>query len=97
MQANSQIKAFVAEWMAGNVSNKRNPSHTAADIDRLAAGLTGAARAHGISGGDLHRLLGDIDDYLIVQCRQSSSALLPSQSASNCSPIVPLAIAAPKC
>jgi hypothetical protein len=97
METNSQIMAFVGEWMAGNVSNKRNTSHTPADIDRLAAGLTGAARDHGISGGDLHHLLADIDDYLIIQCRQSSSAVLPSQSSSNCSPIVPLAIAAPKC
>lgn len=80
MQSNSQIEAFVADWMACTVSNKRNTPHMPADIDRLEAALTGAARAHGISGSDLHRLLGDIDDYLSIQCRQSSSAALPQSS-----------------
>jgi hypothetical protein len=80
MRTNSQIEAFVADWIATNVSNKRNPAHMPADIDGLAAALTGSARAQGISGGDLHRLLGDIDDYLSTQCRQSSSAALPSSS-----------------
>jgi hypothetical protein len=75
MLTNSQIEAFVADWMACNVSHQRNPPDRPGDIDRLAAGLTGAARAQGISGGDLHRLLGDIDDYLTAECRQNYSAI----------------------
>jgi hypothetical protein len=81
MLTDSQIEAFVTDWMARNVCNQPNPTHRPADIDRLAAGLTGAARAQGISGGDLNRVLGDIDDYLTDQCRQSSSAIPHLQSS----------------
>ena len=44
------------------------------EVDRLAASLTGDARAEGISGGDLNRALGDIDDYLTGQYEQISAA-----------------------
>ena len=44
-------------------------------MDRLAADLTGAARAEGISGGDLNRALGDIDEYLTGQYEQVSADL----------------------
>jgi hypothetical protein len=44
------------------------------EVDRLASELTGAARAEGISGGELNRTLGDIDDYLTEQYRQISAA-----------------------
>ena len=81
MLTNSQIEAFVTDWMACNVSHQRNPADRPGDIDRLAAGLTGAARAQGISGGDLHRLLGDIDDYLTAECRQNHSAVPDLQAS----------------
>ena len=42
------------------------------EVDRLAANLTGDARAEGISGADINRVFGDIDDYLTEQCRQTA-------------------------
>jgi len=47
-------------------------------VDGLAASLTGDARAEGISGGELYRVLGDIDDFL-AQRYQTLSQLDPLQ------------------
>ncbi|HET7083684.1 MAG TPA: hypothetical protein VFI23_02870 [Rhizomicrobium sp.] len=74
MQTRAEIEGFVAEWVANNMRGQNAISNTPLEVDRLAAGLTGAARAQGISGGDLHRVLGDLDDYLAEQCRRLSAA-----------------------
>ena len=37
---------------------------TPLEIDRLASEMTSAARSLGISGSDIARAVGDIDDYL---------------------------------
>ena len=67
-QTSTEIETFVKDWVAKNVRGVKGSVPT--EVDRLAAGLTGAARAEGISGGDLNRALGDIDDYLTEQYEQ---------------------------
>ena len=74
MQAKSDIENFVADWVERNVHSVRNLPNLPSEVDRLAAALTGAARAKGISGSDLHRTLGDIDDYLTEQYLKVSAA-----------------------
>ena len=44
------------------------------EVDRWASDLTGDARAQGISGSDLNKTVGDIDDYLTAQHAQVSTA-----------------------
>ena len=61
------IESFVADWVAKNVRQLTGLASVPVEIDRLAAELTRAARAHGISGRELNRALGDIDDYLTEQ------------------------------
>jgi hypothetical protein len=74
MRHNSDVETFVKAWVERNLRDEGSLSSTPAEIDRLAADLTGAARAEGISGGDLNRALGDIDDYLTEQYRQIGAA-----------------------
>jgi hypothetical protein len=75
MQHNSDVQSFVNTWVERNVRAERSLSGNPGEIDRLAAGLTSAARAEGISGGELHRVLGDIDDYLTEQHQQISAVV----------------------
>jgi hypothetical protein len=71
-QTKAEIEAFVKDWVAQNLRSVKGSVPT--EVDRLASELTGAARAEGISGGELNRTLGDIDDYLTEQYRQISAA-----------------------
>lgn len=71
-QTKTEIETFVKNWIALNVRSVKGSVPT--EVDRLAAELTGAARAKGISGGDLNRALGDIDDYLTEQYRLITAA-----------------------
>ena len=64
MQTSTDIESFVNNWVARHVRVMPNHANLPLEVDRLAARLTGDARAHGISGGDINRTLGDIDDYL---------------------------------
>jgi len=68
----TEIEDFVKNWIALNVRSVKGSVTT--EVDRLASELTGAARAEGISGGELNRTLGDIDDYLTEQYQQISAA-----------------------
>ena len=61
------IESFVADWVAENVRPVTGLASVPAEMDRLAAELTRDARARGISGRELHRVVGDIDDYLTEQ------------------------------
>ncbi|HKQ44568.1 MAG TPA: hypothetical protein VJS47_04175 [Rhizomicrobium sp.] len=72
--SNAEIEAFVNGWVTQNVRNVPGLANLQHEVDRLAASLTGDARALGISGGDLNRALGDIDDYLTGQYQQISAA-----------------------
>ena len=61
------IENFVQGWVAQNVRSVTGLASVPSEMDRLAADLTGAARARGISGRELHRTVGDLDDYLTEQ------------------------------
>ena len=63
MKAKAAIESFVEAWVARNVRLVAGGNPVAV-VDGLAASLTRDARAEGISGGELHRTLGDIDDFL---------------------------------
>jgi hypothetical protein len=71
MQPKTEIETFVSSWVAQNVRSVSGLSNLPHEVDRLAARLTGDAREIGISGGDLHRAVGDIDDYLTEQYHQA--------------------------
>jgi hypothetical protein len=71
MRSKTDVETFVADWVAKNVQGMTGLAALPAEVDRLAANLTGDARAEGISGGELNRVFGDIDDYLNAQCQQA--------------------------
>jgi hypothetical protein len=72
MKSKTTVETFVTSWVAENVRNVPG-ANLPSEVDRLAANLTGDARANGISGGDINRALGDIDDYLTDQYQQVSA------------------------
>ncbi len=55
---------FIREWISSNVYNVPGLVDLPREIERLAAQITSDARLAGISGGDIARAVGDIDDYL---------------------------------
>jgi hypothetical protein len=55
---------FAREWISSNVYNVPGLADLPREIERLASQITSDARLLGISGGDLARAVGDIDDYL---------------------------------
>ena len=61
------IESFVTDWVAEHVRRVPGLTSVPVEMDRLAAELTHAARARGISGRELNRAVGDIDDYLTAQ------------------------------
>jgi hypothetical protein len=72
MRNKAEVERFVASWVVQNVRGTPGLASLPVDVDRLAANLTGDARAEGISGADINRVFGDIDDYLTEQCRQTA-------------------------
>jgi hypothetical protein len=77
MPSKTEIETFVSGWVAHNVRNVPRLANPAYEVDRLAARLTGDARAQGISGSDLNRAVGDIDDYLTEQFQRLADAVQP--------------------
>jgi hypothetical protein len=73
MPARTDIESFVAGWVARNVHLVPR-AQWSSEVDRLAAHLTGEARERGISGGDLNRAMGNIDDYLDAQLQACAIA-----------------------
>ena len=69
MPSKGDVESFVKSWVDGNV-RPWSGCDIRMEADRLAAALTSDARRQGISGRDLHGALGDIDDYLTVQCQR---------------------------
>ena len=67
MKSKATVETFVKGWVAENVRSVPGLASLPYEVDRLAASLTFDARAKGISGGDINRTLGDIDDYLTGQ------------------------------
>ena len=74
MKPKNDVQKFVTGWVAQNVREVKGLSNVPSEVNRLAAGMTGDARELGISGGDLHKAVGDIDDYLTVQYEQACTA-----------------------
>jgi hypothetical protein len=64
------VTRFVQQWLAGQAALD-GPVNLPLEVDRLAAQLTAHARANGITGGEIHRAVGDIDDYLTARCRRA--------------------------
>ena len=74
MKPKSEIQNFVKDWVAQNVREVKGVSNVPSEVNRLAANMTGDAREQGISGGELHKVVGDIDDYLTEQYEQACAA-----------------------
>jgi hypothetical protein len=79
----NEIEHFVQEWMAEHLQVQPGLTNLALEVDRLAAHLTGDARSNGISGGDMHRALGDIDAYLTDHYMQALETATPAAAASG--------------
>ncbi len=75
MNLAADIQTFVDDWVAQNVREVKGLSNISGEVNRLAAGMTGDARVLGISGGDLHRTVGDIDEYLTEQYELAAAAV----------------------
>jgi hypothetical protein len=74
MKPKNDIQNFVNGWVTQNVRTVKGLSNIPAEVNRLAADMTGDARLLGISGGELHQVVGDIDDYLTEQYEQACAA-----------------------
>ena len=74
MRPKPDIETFLSNWVAQNVRRVSDLAHLTNEVDRLAARLTGDARTVGISGGDINRAVGDIDDFLTAQYHRQASA-----------------------
>jgi len=77
MKPKTDVKNFVTDWVAQNVRAVKGVSNVPVEVNRLAASMTGDAREYGISGGDLHGIVGDIDDYLTEQYEQACAEVAP--------------------
>lgn len=77
----NDIEHFVQEWLAEHLQVHPGLTNVPLEVDRLAAHLTGDARIHGITGGDMHRVLGDIDAYLTERYVQATGTLTAADAA----------------
>jgi hypothetical protein len=76
MRPKTEIETFVSDWVVQNVRSISGLADLSYEVDRLAACLTGDARALGISGSDINQAVGDIDDYLTEQYHRQVGAVL---------------------
>ena len=67
MRPKAEIENFASNWVAQNIRGVSRSANLPHELDSLAAWLTRDARSQGISGSDLNRAVGDIDDYLTEQ------------------------------
>jgi hypothetical protein len=67
---------FAREWISSNVYNVPGLVDLPREIERLASQITSDAREMGISGGDLARAVGDIDDYLTGAYESTAPAVV---------------------
>ena len=74
MKPKNDVQNFVTGWVAQNVRAVKGASNVPSEVNRLAASMTGDARIEGISGGEIHGAVGDIDDYLTEQYEQACAA-----------------------
>lgn len=73
LQRTEKARRFAQDWVSSNVYNGPDPDEGPGEIERLACLMTGDARLQGISGSDIDRAVGDIDDYLAGECAKSRS------------------------
>jgi hypothetical protein len=59
-----KARTFVQNWVSSNLTSMPDSPDIARETDRLASIMTGDARSLGISGSDISRAIGNIDDYL---------------------------------
>jgi hypothetical protein len=65
-----RIEKFAKQWVIANV--RKTPGiDLSYEVDRLSAKITADARADGISGLELARSVGDIDDFLTIAYDQA--------------------------
>jgi hypothetical protein len=61
------VEKFVRSWVSANVNHVPGLENLEAEIERLCAKLTRDARVERISGGELDKTLGNIDDFLTAE------------------------------
>lgn len=73
-----KTSAFVQEWVSSSVNGMSDVQDIARETDRLASQITSDARSFDISGTDIARAVGNIDDYLTseLQKRQKNPELV---------------------
>ena len=60
----NKVAAFTQAWLADNLAGGQAEGDIARQVDSLAAKMTADAREQGITGGELAKSFGDIDDFL---------------------------------
>lgn len=70
MRSKAEIESFAGNWVAENIRGASRSADLPHELDSLAAWLTRDARSQGISGSELNRAVGDIDDYLSEHIRR---------------------------
>ena len=68
------IQNFAQAWVLSNVAKIADLPDLAREVDRLASKMTADARLAGISGGELARAVGDLDDYLTAEYENKEPA-----------------------
>jgi len=66
-----RIEKFAKQWVIANVRKVPGLVDLLYEVDRLCAKITADARANGISGLELARSVGDIDDFLTIAYDQA--------------------------
>lgn len=69
-----EIARFIQLWVAEHLHFRPGLTNLPLEMDSLAARLTSDARMRGISGGEIHRTVGDIDAYL-TECYQRAAGV----------------------
>jgi hypothetical protein len=62
-----KARTFVQHWVLSNMNSTPDVRDIAREADRLASLMTGDARSFDISGVDIARAVGNIDDYLTAE------------------------------
>lgn len=73
-----KTSTFVQDWVSSNVTSMSDVPDIAREADRLASQITSDARSFDISGTDIAKAVGNIDDYLTseLQKRQKTPELI---------------------
>lgn len=75
-----KARIFVQRWVLSNLNNMSDFPDIVRETDRLASMMTGDARALNISGTDIFRAIGNIDEYLASELEKGRQ--IPGLSAS---------------